>query len=314
MEEKSTPLVSVIIPTYKRSNMIDRTINSILMQTYDNIEVIVVDDNNPDSYYRKQTENTMDKYKENSRIKYIKHEKNKNGAAARNTGMKNSNGKYLCFLDDDDIYYPTKIEKQVDFLEKNKEYGAVYCGRRIGENSHEPKEEGDLSFGLLSGTCLVITLTIMVNARNAFDCGGWDESFKRNQEAAFLLRFFNKGYKIGYIDEVLCETDKSDRSNALKGKKNEEQILYYLNTFDYIIQNCEKKKKNARKLIYSYRYVGIFLDYAKSKDLKNMVRVFFTVVKKYPVTYNYILIRHIIWKIYKNPMYGFYKKKFKNDL
>ena len=310
MKKNDNVLVSVIIPTYKRSNMIDRTIQSILSQTHENIEIIVVDDNNPNTYYRKQTEDVMKKYDDNSKIKYIKHEKNKNGAAARNTGMKFSKGEYLCFLDDDDIYFPTKIQKEVEFLEKNKKYDAVYCGRKIGKNSHEPKQEGNLSYGLLSGTCLVITLTIMVRREAAFNCGGWDESFKRNQEAAFLLNFFKKGYKIGYVDEILCETDKSDRSNALRGKKNEEEVLHYLKTFDDVIEQCEEENKNARKFIYSYRYVSIFLDYLKCKDFKMAFMTYSKMIKKYPLIYNYILVKHCIWKLYKNPMYGFYKNKF----
>ncbi len=117
-------LVSVVIPTYKRSSMLIRTIESVLNQSYDNIEIIVVDDNNDDNY-RKDTENKLIKYISNPKIKYIKHERNLGGCEARNTGLKEAKGEYICFLDDDDIIYKDKIEKQVEFLENNRNFDKV---------------------------------------------------------------------------------------------------------------------------------------------------------------------------------------------
>ena len=101
--------VSVIIPTYKRAELLSKCIKSILEQTYSNVEVIVVDDNDPKTNWRKNTESILDDFKEDSRVIYIKHEKNKNGSAARNTGFKVSTGEYICYLDDDDIFLKNKI-------------------------------------------------------------------------------------------------------------------------------------------------------------------------------------------------------------
>ena len=120
--------VSTIITTYRRADMLKRAIDSVLNQTYSNIEVIVVDDNDEKSEDRKNTEEIMTSYANNPKVKYIKHKVNMNGAAARNTGIKNSTGEIVCFLDDDDWYLETKIEKQLEFLCKNKDYKAVYCG------------------------------------------------------------------------------------------------------------------------------------------------------------------------------------------
>ena len=78
----NNPLVSVIIPTYNRPDNLSRAIDSVLNQTYDNIEVIIVDDNNPNTEARVRTEEFMSQYEKNSHIKYIKHEKNKNASAA----------------------------------------------------------------------------------------------------------------------------------------------------------------------------------------------------------------------------------------
>ena len=113
MERVLYPKVSVIIPTYKRAKMLSRAIDSVLNQTYRNIEVIVVDDNNPNDEYRKATSLIMENYCTDERVHYICHEKNMNGSVARNTGMINASGEFVTFLDDDDIYMPQKVEKLV---------------------------------------------------------------------------------------------------------------------------------------------------------------------------------------------------------
>ena len=143
---KNEPLVSIIIPTYKRSNMLSRTIESVLNQTYQNIEIIVVDDNDKNTTYRKDTEIVMRKYKDNYKVKYIKHDKNMNGAVARNTGIRVSKGEYIGFLDDDDIFYKEKIQKQVEYLEKNIEYDAVYCARKVKKFEHRPRKTRRFNF------------------------------------------------------------------------------------------------------------------------------------------------------------------------
>src|SRR5690606_21643920 len=130
------PIVSVIIPTYNRPERLTRAINSVLDQTYKNIEVLVVDDNNPHTDFRKETEIVMRKYKDNDQVKYIKHPRNKNGAAARNTGIQASAGKYIAFLDDDDEFLPNRIEKLVNKMETLEEsWGVCYTGyKKINSN------------------------------------------------------------------------------------------------------------------------------------------------------------------------------------
>ena len=85
--------VSIIIPVYNASNSIEKCIDSVESQTYKNIEIIVVDDNEPDSIYRKDNENMLKEFIEENKVIYIKHPKNMNGAAARNTGIKKAKGK-----------------------------------------------------------------------------------------------------------------------------------------------------------------------------------------------------------------------------
>lgn len=292
------PLVSVIIPTYKRANRLSNTIESVLNQSYSNFEIIVVDDNDSSSEYRKQTEIIMEEYKNNKKIRYIKHKQNMNGCAARNTGLENCTGEYVCFLDDDDIIYKDKIKKQVEFLEKNQEYGAVYCGRKVGKYIHQPKLEGNLSFYILSGKSLTITIMIMFR-KSAIENIKWNVKLQRNQEAGFLLEFYSKGNLIGCLKETLCESIMDDRSNALKSEKNEKELLLFLNEYGNIINSLNKKSA-----IYAFRYVGILMSYLKEKKIKDAIRVYLIGCRISFFKYNINLFNYALNKLQgKKPDY-----------
>lgn len=118
IEKYKKGLVSVIIPGFK-PDFIEQSIESVLAQTYSNIEIIVVDDGSP--YNLKNVLNT---YIESGAITYI-YQENQKMAAARNTGIKHSQGEFLAFLDDDDLWLPNKIEKQLQSFESS-EVGFVY--------------------------------------------------------------------------------------------------------------------------------------------------------------------------------------------
>ena len=111
------PKVSVVIPTYNRPDLITRSVKSVLNQTYDNFEVVVIDNNTDD-----KTEKAV-KSLNDSRIKYIRNTSKTNAPASRNIGVKKSNNdtKYVAFIDDDDEFFPTYLEKTVEALEKDDE-------------------------------------------------------------------------------------------------------------------------------------------------------------------------------------------------
>ena len=203
-----SPLVSVIIPTYKRPGMLGRAIDSVLNQTYQNIEIIVVDDNTDGDEFRKETENFMLRYEGEQRIKYLKHDINKNGSAARNTGARVASGQYIALLDDDDEFLSTKIEKQVTVLQNSGgKYGACYCkfsyykGKNLLRDVHKC-DQGDLSFKLLSLSNIIAAgSTLLIKAEIYHALKGFDENFKRHQDWEFMLRFFE-------ISKICCVQDK----------------------------------------------------------------------------------------------------------
>ncbi len=113
------PTVSVIIPTYNRCNLLIEAVDSVLSQTYDNYELIVVDDGSTD-----ETPSLMPDY--NPRIRYIWQD-NQGESAARNRGMALARGEYIAFLDSDDLWLPEKLSFQVPILQENGEIGLVFC-------------------------------------------------------------------------------------------------------------------------------------------------------------------------------------------
>ena len=294
------PMVSVVIPTYKRADMLPRAIGSVLTQTYKNIQVIVVDDNNPDSEYRIRTAEIMHQFDDDFRVKYVRHEKNMNGSVARNTGIKNADGEIVAFLDDDDFFYHDKIEKQVEYLLLHPEFRAVYCGWNRDGEKVIPTDEGDLSYNILSGDHIIYTNVIMMWKKDAIECGGWDETFQRHQEAAFLLRYFRNNGKIGVVKEVLVEIDTSDRTNAAaNSKKNEMQTMHYLISYQDMINRCEQIKKGSKKAIYTHRYRGMFFSYIKGRDITGAISFYFRKGLRYPFAFNTCLIKYALRKCCK---------------
>lgn len=104
-------LVSIIMPSYNTAQYIDETIASVLAQTYTNWELIIVDDCSKDN-----TDEVVGRYLSDSRIRYLKNEKNSGAAVSRNRALREATGKWIAFLDSDDLWHPQKLEKQINFM------------------------------------------------------------------------------------------------------------------------------------------------------------------------------------------------------
>jgi glycosyltransferase involved in cell wall biosynthesis len=204
-------VVSVVIPTYNREEVVDRAIDSALNQTQQNIEIIVVDDASTDN-----TREVVTSY-DDSRLVYIRHEKNKGGSAARNTGIKRANGKYIAFLDSDDEWDKDKLKIQINCLKnRNEKWGAIYCGFRTKRNNPlttfvdsqfhgNTGQEGNseiikdlllLQFSNGGASTLVVRRDLVEKI------DGFDESFSRHQDWEFLIRLL-RSTKLAYVDEKL---------------------------------------------------------------------------------------------------------------
>lgn len=242
----SNKLVSVIIPTYKRSDSLCATIDSVLKQTYSNVEIIVVDDNGRGTECQLQTEERLEEYISSGKIQYITHEVNKNGSAARNTGFKVSKGSYINFMDDDDKMKPNFLESEVTRLKATDDkVGACYCnsiikyierGKTIFVQS-DLKAEGNLCFKYLTGKYLFNTSAIVFKRSAIEQLNGFDESFRRHQDYELMTRFFcdykiccaGEDALISYdLTEVRTYTHNAEKDFELK-KKFLTELKSYLN-------------------------------------------------------------------------------------
>lgn len=254
------PLVSVIIPTYKGQKKLERAIKSIRTQTYKNVEIIVVDDNNPDTQERKETEKIIGKL-QSANLMYIQHEKNKNGAAARNTGIAAAQGKYVCFLDDDDIYLPTRIEESVNILEIDEKSGAVFCnvlqlfaGDKCSIHKMDKKNltvEGILLYEAAIGTGSNLFLRTEIVKR----VKGFDESFIRHQDLEFSIRIFEL-CSVCIIDKVLILKGYNGVNNVPQYEKMKEIKKKYNAKFKNEIEALDEIKK---KKYYINCYKSLYL-------------------------------------------------------
>lgn len=264
------PMVSVIIPTFKRPQFLVRAITSVINQTYKNIEIIVVDDNGEKTSYQIETEKLLTPFIERNEITYIVHDKNRNGSAARNTGIKSSKGEYITFLDDDDVLYNRKIEKQVNFLENNNNYAGVYVGFEIILKQKKlksviPHKEGNLQFDLLSTNWGIGTGSNPMFRKEVFDTTGlFDESFIRHQDIEFLVRFF-RTQKIGVISEILISRYIDSRENKVNCMKFIQVKEKFLSTFKNDIEHYNLRQQN---IILRAQYADIACHAMEEKKFK----------------------------------------------
>ena len=263
--KKSEKLVSIIIPTYGGSNSLIKAIDSALNQSYSNIEVVVVDDNATNSIGRKNTELIMNKYNCNNKVKYIKHNENKNGSAARNTGVINSNGYYISFLDDDDYFFEDKIEKQVALLQKkNADFCVCFYIKNGVKYCFEVKDDYIDSVLLLKNTPQTSSFVMTRNLYNKIN--GFDESYSRHQDYEFLIRIC-LNTKVICINEFLYErvgNSIENRPNANKMKLIKDKLL---RDFDYIFN----KRNINKKKVYAKNYSYVFYLYIREKNIKKAI-------------------------------------------
>lgn len=255
-------MVTVIIPTYKRADYITRAIESVLNQTYQDFELIIVDDNNPNTKERSKLEKMIEPYLTNSKIKFIQHEKNKNGAAARNTAINIAKGEYITFLDDDDFYLKKRLEVLVKALENNRDYNAAYTGGVILYKSiFNAKKSGNGQKDFLSQHSYIKTGSNMFFRAEALKkLKGFDETFSRHQDLEIMIRFFREN-KILAVNQILVVKDNSSRINELDIRKAIKAREKLMKTFSEDINQYEDKNN-----IIQQNYIGLLTEAVKSKD------------------------------------------------
>ena len=216
-----TPLVSVIIPTYNRAYILPLAIESVINQTFQDLELIIIDDASEDN-----TKELVEKYMRISKIPivYFRNKKRLGPAGARNIGIELAKGRLIAFLDSDDRFLPEKIEKQVKFLEKHPEYFLVQTeeiwykqGKRIFPKRIHRKAKG-FFFHRAVKLCVVSMSTVIIKKEVFKEVGKFDENFPVCEDYEFWLRVSLK-YPMGLVEEELVAKDggRPDQLSAQKG-------------------------------------------------------------------------------------------------
>ncbi len=246
------PLVSIVMPVYNGAKFIDDTIHSVLGQTYGNWELIIVDDCSSDDTLK------VIKQFSSKKIKTVALKKNGGAAKARNCGIKKSKGKYICFIDADDLWQPEKLEKQLAFM---KETGAEFAfagyvfadasGRPNGKVVHVP---ATISYRQALKNTTIWTSTVM------FDMGKLSKAdiempdVRRGQDTATwwkVLKKIDKAYGLNEVLAIYRRSDGSLSSNKLTALKrtwnlyrNVEHlnILKSLHCFSWYCFNAVKRR------------------------------------------------------------------------
>lgn len=206
------PLVSVVIPTYNRSQSVQKAIRSVLDQTYPIHEVIIADDCSQDN-----TEEVVNKIQD-TRIRYYRLPENRGAGGARNFGVEKAESDVIAFHDSDDEWVENKIEKQLEYWRSHPECGLIYSAYEIKLPSGDcytipPKGEwGNLSGDIYSRILLQNTIgapTVLMNKRVFQEVGGFDESMRSLEDWDFALKVAKK-YPIGFVPEVLLKVAGSE--------------------------------------------------------------------------------------------------------
>ncbi|GIW67075.1 MAG: glycosyl transferase [Candidatus Parcubacteria bacterium] len=257
------PLVSVIIPTYNRANLLPKAINSVINQTYKNWELLIIDDGSKDN-----TKKIVEEFiKKDSRIKYF-YQENSGQPAAMNLGIKNSNGEYVAFLDDDDEWSPEKLEKQLKEFEKDKNIALVYTDALIVGGELNNKKSSDISklyFGYVYKNLLyknfITASSVMIKRKIFNELGLFDENYlikkTQTQDYDMWLRIA-KYYKFGYVPEILVKYNYVQKiTNWQKRKRAYVALIYiYSKNIPFAVKNIPSFFILIRKIFeYILKYL-----------------------------------------------------------
>ena len=236
LQNLNDPRVSVLIPAYNAGEFIRPAIESILAQTYQSYEIIVVDDGSTD-----HTWEVLKPLQERNGMRLFR-QTNMGAAAARNKGLAEARGEFIAFCDSDDLYVPEKLELQIRYLEEHPDCGLVYsdllafCGDEILCPSYfaERRPCQGWVFEKLIERNFITNVSVMVRRKCLDEVGGFNASFRTSEDYELWLRFTRK-FQVGYIPQVLVKV----RRHSENLTSNEQHVCEnHLKVLDSIRKAC----------------------------------------------------------------------------
>ena len=300
------PLVSVNLTTYNRSTLLARCLDSILSQSYENLEIIVVDDASND--------NTMEIASSYERkfanFKYIQHSTNKGNAYARNTAWENSSGKYIAFMDDDDEWIDkNKIKKQVEVFEKNEDkYDLILtniCSMGIDGKMHNVylKIDNTFKFFISTSNGIVFSPTVLVKKNLLDKTNGFDTEVFRGVDADFYresLLFYDAKF---YLMEDITTLVHRDHLTRMGGRsKTLQKRFLWDQTIDYVLNKysiCFGKSNHIKHYWFMEELKNKFCIFLYKKDMSSFMSVYQCQIRLYSVSQSklYDIFDFYLWVI-----------------
>lgn len=248
-------MITVVIPTHNRSKILGRAIDSVLNQTYQQFEIIIVSDGSTDN-----TEEVVRKYQNNyDNIFYISVYPNKGANNARNEGIEAAKGDFIAFLDDDDEWLPTKLENQLNVFKSNEKIGLVYTGINViyvKENVQYTASaglQGDLSKTILKNNAIGSTSSVMVKKSVLNKSGFFDVNMPAAQDYDLWIRICQLS-QVGFASEPGVNYYNNIGEKQISGSvlKHIEAAQMRRNKYAHLFNTLSKdEKKEASKNIYS---------------------------------------------------------------
>jgi glycosyltransferase involved in cell wall biosynthesis len=296
-----TPLVSVVIPVYNGADFLGAAIDSVLGQTYSNIEILVVNDGSTDGGMTREVANSYE-----GRIRYFEKE-NGGISTALNLGIKEMKGDYFSWLSHDDLFTSTKIEKQILFLEEKTEISLIYADYLfIDKNGNQLPERKDIYskagknfiFQLL--TYFPINgITTLIHKNILVDVGFFNEELRTSQDYDYWFRC-SKKYPVIFLNEVVAYSriHANQGTRTILTMKFESDELYtrivrYFFTTPYSLSLTNKEITECVSFLLKnnlYSAALMFIRCLESKILKNLLYLNFII---FP-------LRNLVRDLYRN--------------
>lgn len=272
-------LVSAIITTYCRDvRMVMRAAKSVMQQTHRNIEIIVIDDSPEDFYARDEVERAITSL--SNQIIYIRHPYNMGACEARNTGLRVATGEFVAFLDDDDEWIPTKIEKQLHAFTSD-DVALVYCGQillnDVTGTSVTPtrKYKSGFVYGELVWENFVGSTSFpLIRRKSLEEIGGFDPLMQSAQDYDVWTRLAQK-YKINYVAEplVIYHLHNGEQITGNPKKRIAGQERFIEKNQEYLLKN---------KTAWWRRHIRLAAEYGKDRRLGCALKLWFASAIKCP--------------------------------
>jgi glycosyltransferase involved in cell wall biosynthesis len=252
--EIHSPTVSIVIPTYNRAQMLERSIKSVLDQTVTNLECIVVDDASDDDTRHVVEEIAL----VDTRLRYHRLDAHRYSSGARNIGTMLARGRYIAYLDDDDEWFLTKLEKQLSLFQYlSSDYGCVYCWADYFnsdeqlQRQHRPSLRGYVYSETLADNFIGCTPSLLIRREVAEEVGLWNESLRTGEDNEYIIRLC-RICKVDFVPEVLVKVHTGHNGPQVSRPLGEDGVQLYLESakacYELFRNERWKYKKQAAAL------------------------------------------------------------------